>query len=159
MKKKLNIASLLALGLLGSLTAEDAPKTTTGETLGSNQVDPAHGNMGYHLMTEDELLLELNGETAKLYQSLDAEGKELARKVASQRCAQSNYCAGLNACADTEHSCAGKGACKGKSKCGFNDKNLAVKVVAAKMAKKREDLTKEKTSPAKTTSDKKDITK
>lgn len=132
MKKRNFLA--LTLGLTGSLLAADT-KTETAP-----QADPAYGNMGYHLMTEDELLLELSDEGAKLYNSLDAEGKALARKVASQRCAASNECKGLNACAGPKNSCAGQGACKGQSKCGFADKNLAVKVVADKMAKKRADL-------------------
>lgn len=167
--KKINIAALIAMGLFGQVSAVDAQADKNAE-LNNAEIkkiedtsptqemsedeklledpdqtspdDPSHGNMGYKLMTEDELLLELNDETAKLYNSLDAEGKELARKVASQRCAQQNYCANLNACATPDNSCAGKGKCKGRSKCGFSDKNLAVKVVADKMAKKREDLTK-----------------
>ena len=37
-----------------------------------------------------------NGEA--LYNSLNAEGKALARQVASQRCNGTNECRGLNAC-------------------------------------------------------------
>lgn len=88
-------------------------------------------------MTEDELLLELNDEGYKLYMSLDAEGKELARKVASTRCNASNECKGLNACKTDKNECAGKGQCKGQGKCAVSDKNLAVQLVAKKMAEKR----------------------
>lgn len=99
------------------------------------------GNRGYHLFTEDELMLELNAKHARIYMSLSPEGKELARKVASQRCQNTNYCKGLNACKTDKNECAGRGDCKGTSKCGFADKNLAVKVVANKMADKRKSLT------------------
>jgi len=113
--------------------AADATKTATD--------DYNDGNMGYHLMTEDELLLELNPEGAKLYQSLDAKGKELARFVASQRCNGTNACKGLNACQTDKNKCLGKGACKGQGKCAISDKNLAVKLVVdkLKMANKRND--------------------
>lgn len=103
----------------------------------SHSYDANSENLGYHLMTEDELMLELNDDGVKLYNSLTPEGKALARDVASQRCNGTNQCAGLNACETKTNSCAGKGKCKGTSKCAFADKNLAVKVVADKMAKKR----------------------
>ena len=101
--------------------------------------DPNAGNLGYHLMTEDELMLELNPEGTAIYKSLSPEGKALAREVASQRCNFTNSCKGLNACATDKNTCAGKGDCKGKSKCALADKNLAVKLVAEKlkMADKR----------------------
>lgn len=94
-------------------------------------------NLGYHVMTEDELLLELNDEGTSLYKGLSPEGKKLALLVASQRCDHTNECAGLNACATDKNSCAGKGSCQGKGKCALADKNLAVKLVSEKMAKKR----------------------
>lgn len=134
--KNITALACLALGLVGALFAE-IEKSTDNKNSSS---DPSHGNMGYHLMTEDELMLELNAEGIKMYQSLDDEGKALARRTASQRCNGTNECKGLNACADDQHSCAGKGGCKGKGKCAFADKNLAVKVVAEKMAKKRAEL-------------------
>lgn len=104
--------------------------------------DPIKENIGYHVMTEDELLIELNDEGTKLYNSLDAKGKELARLVSSQRCRGMNDCKGLNACQTDKNPCAGKGACKGQSKCAFSDKNLAVKMVAekVKMTDKRNSL-------------------
>lgn len=127
----------LATGLftLQNLEAVDLnKKQTTTET-----EDPNAGNLGYHLMTEDELLLELNDEGYKLYQSLSPEGKLLARKVASSRCNGANECKGLNACKTDKNECAGKGSCKGQGKCAIADKNLAVKLVAKKMAGKRAD--------------------
>lgn len=161
--KKFKLIYLLILGMSGSLiaaqdnTAKPDPKSPSASTPDSKtpdttksdvkpavdpSQDPSYGNLGYHLMTEDELSLEVNDEGMKLFQSLDAEGKALALKVASQRCAQTNFCRGLNACATDKHKCAGEGECKGQGKCGFADKNLAVKVVAKKMAQKRADLTK-----------------
>ena len=132
--KKINFLALLALGFSGTFlgAAEEVKK--------DKAADPSYGNMGYHLMTEDELLLELNDEGTKLYNSLDAEGKALAREVASARCNGTNKCSGLNACAGPNNACAGKGKCQGQTKCAFSDKNLAVKVVVEKMAKKRANL-------------------
>ncbi len=135
--KKRDFKSLVILGLTGSLMAvaslsaedaKDAPK------------DPNAGNVGYKLMTDEDIRLELSQEGTKLYDSLDDKGKELARFVASQRCAGTNRCKGLNACATDKHSCAGKGECKGQSKCGFSDKNLAVKVVYDKLMQEKREL-------------------
>jgi hypothetical protein len=113
-------------GCAGLVAEREVPKNNKND-----------GNLGYHLMTEDELLLELNQEGTALYQSLSPEGKKLALLVASARCNQTNECAGLNACATDSNSCAGKGSCKGEGKCAIADKNLAVKLVSQKMAKKR----------------------
>lgn len=129
------------------LVAENDPSTSTFAPKDGDfsfektaQMEKANeGNMNYKLLTEDELLLELNDEGVKTYESLTPEGKALARFVASQMCQNTNMCKGLNACATDTNSCAGKGACKGKGKCAFSDKNLAVKIVADKMAKKREE--------------------
>lgn len=100
--------------------------------------DESSGNMGYHLMTEEELLLQLNDEGAKLYESLTPEGKTLALEVASQRCAATNSCKGLNACRTDKNACAGKGQCKNLGKCAISDPNVAVKLTAKKMADKRQ---------------------
>lgn len=116
------------------------PSNKTSSELAEREKDD--GNLGYHVMTEDELLLELNDQGTALYNSLDAEGKALARLVASQRCQDTNECKGLNACQTDKNTCAGKGECKGKGKCAFSDKNMAVKVVADKMAKKRAEANK-----------------
>lgn len=133
----------LASGLLAAQHAEanqpssSASKEAAKAEYSSNPDDPNAGNLGYHLMTEDELLLELNDEGTKLYKSLDADGKLLAREVASMRCNGTNKCQGLNACRTEENECAGKGKCRGQGKCAISDKNFAVKLVAEKMAKKR----------------------
>lgn len=141
--KKRPLTKLALLGLTSGLlianeaSAHAAQGSSSNSSSQKSESDPNDGNLGYHLMTEDELTLELNDEGQKLYNGLDTKGKALARYVASQRCQGTNECSGLNACQDDTHACAGKGSCKGKSKCGFSDKNLAVKVVAEKMAKKR----------------------
>lgn len=96
-----------------------------------------NGNIGYHILSEDELLDELNEQGEKLYNSLNEEGKKLAREVASGRCNATNLCKGLNACKTDKNSCAGQGSCKGQGKCGFSDKNLAVQVVAKKMQEQK----------------------
>lgn len=99
--------------------------------------NPNDSNIGYHVFTEDELLLELNDEGTKMYNNLSPDGKQLVLTVASMRCAKTNPCAGLNACATDKNDCAGKGSCKGQGKCAVSDKNLAVKLVYEKMNAKR----------------------
>lgn len=137
--KKNEIKKIAVLGLAtgflisSQLHAEDKDKDLQKKS--ESEIDYNEGNLGYHLLTEDELLLELNDEGTKLYNSLDKEGKELARFVASQRCNHTNNCAGLNACQTDKNECAGKGSCKGTGKCAFSDKNLAVKVVGDKLMK------------------------
>lgn len=129
---------LIATQIEGSLFAGEQPAGSNDTKDFSYEKD--QGNLGYHLLSEDELLGELNEKGEKLYTSLSPEGKELARKVASQRCNGTNACKGLNACQTEEHACGGHGSCKGQGKCGFSDKNLAVKVAAMKMAEKRQQL-------------------
>jgi hypothetical protein len=143
--KKIALLGLTTGFIISSqLHALDAAKDSKPISAVPADWDPNDGNAGYYLMTEDELLLELNDEGAKLYHSLDKQGKELAREVASQRCNMTNSCKGLNACQTDKNECAGKGDCKGKGKCAFADKNVAVKVVAdkIKMEQKRSDLSK-----------------
>lgn len=141
MNKK-DLKMLAILGLASGLIFQ-SPAYAKDAASNSDPVDvDEEGNRGYHLMTEDELLLELNDQGTKLFNSLTPEGKKLALKVASQRCNNTNECKGLNACKTDSHECAGKGSCKGQSKCAFSDKNLAVKVVADKMAQKRSNLSK-----------------
>lgn len=103
----------------------------------SSSPDPNEGNLGYHLMTEEELLLELNADGQRMYNEMDAANKKLAREVASQRCGNANECKGLNACKTDKNDCAGKGSCKGQGKCSLADKNLAVRLVYNKMMEKR----------------------
>lgn len=136
--KKRSFKTLALLGLSsGLLIVNGADAVDIKSNTKSDADDANAGNLGYHLMTEDELLLELNDEGLKMYQSLSPEGKLLARKVASSRCNGANECKGLNACKTDKNECAGKGDCKGKGKCALADKNLAVKLVAQKMAAKR----------------------
>jgi hypothetical protein len=146
MKKK-NLDSLIVLGILsGSLLtgklAGETPKksesTTNKSTTTSAVLSTTNGNMGSHLMTEDELLIQLNDEGTKLYEALTPEGKLLALKVASSRCNGLNECAGLNACSTESNKCAGLGKCKGLGKCAISDSNLAIKFVQKKMAEKRQ---------------------
>lgn len=133
--KKLALMGLSSGLLLTSQLTASAPNATA--TPLKSTKDKNNGNVGYHLMSEEELLLELNSEGVKQYNSLDAKGKELAIKVASMRCNGTNQCAGLNACQTDKNDCAGKGKCQGQGKCAISDKNLAVKLVYDKMAKKR----------------------
>ncbi len=124
------------------LTASrDLPKSATSESVDTSLTEEMQKandqNMNYKLLSEDELLLELSPDGTKQYLSLTPEGKALARYVASQMCNMTNACQGLNACETEKNKCAGKGSCKGQGKCAFSDKNLAVKVVTDKMAKKR----------------------
>lgn len=135
--RKLDLKRLAVLGLVsGIMVQQPIHADDYKEATEAVDVDE-EGNRGYHLMTEDELLLELTDEGAKTYNKLSPEGKALAQKVASQRCNGTNECRGLNACKTESNDCAGKGSCRGKSKCAFSDKNLAVKVVSEQMAAKR----------------------
>lgn len=152
--KNPDLAKLALMGLTSGvliLNQADQPKLSAAEpstpssakhgcknTAPSNDSEDSNynednGNIGYHVLSEDELLDELNDHGIKLYNSLSKEGKKLAREVASGRCNKTNLCKGLNACKTDQNECAGKGSCKGKGKCGFADKNLAVEVAAKKM--------------------------
>lgn len=131
----------LSTGLIltGQLSAE-AKGATSPST--NQQSDPNDGNMNYYMMTDEDLLLELDTSGAEMYKKMSPEGKLLARRVASMMCNNTNPCKGLNACKTSKNDCAGKGACKGQGKCAFNDKNLAVKVANDKMAQKRDAVSK-----------------
>lgn len=133
--KKMALMGLASGCLLSSETVQAADAKANGKASTEFQ---DNGNIGYHLFSEDELLMELNDEGTKSYEALSPEGKALARKLASQRCNASNDCKGQNACRTDVNECAGKGGCKGKSKCSFSDKNLAVKVASGLMKSKRE---------------------
>lgn len=113
--------------------------TTKSKVSSSAQTtpNPNDGNLGYHLMSEDELLLELNQDGQRMYNEMDPANKRLALEVASGRCANTNLCGGLNACKTDKNDCAGKASCKGNGKCGIADKNLAIRLVYTKMMKKR----------------------
>lgn len=138
--KKDTYAKLALMGLISGTLASPLDAATPSHAKSTDKpasIDYNDSNLGYHLMTEDDLLLELNDEGYKQYMSLSPEGKALAREVASGRCDHTNQCKGLNACATDKNDCAGKGECKGQGKCSLSDKNLAVKLVAKKMAEKR----------------------
>lgn len=128
--------SYKARGSSSNIAYQDPSKSKATDN-NSGDDNPNDSNLGYHLMTEDELILELNDDGSRMYKSLSPEGKKLALQVASMRCAKTNPCAGLNACATDKNDCAGKGKCSGQGKCAVSDKNLAVKLVYEKMSKKR----------------------
>ena len=88
-------------------------------------------------MTEGDLLSQLNDEGKAIYRGLDAEGRSLALKLASQDCKAKNDCKGLNACNGATNDCAGRGSCKGTSPAPFKNKTDAVKIAAQKIAEKR----------------------
>jgi hypothetical protein len=121
-------------------SGKDSSKDSSSST-STSDADANAQNMSYHLWSEKELLEQLNDEGVKLYNSLDSEGKLMARKVASNMCNGTNECSGLNACKTDKNDCAGKGTCKGTGKCALADKNLAVKLVVKKMAAKRANAT------------------
>lgn len=121
--------------------ASVSSKSSNTKSSTKDAEDPNDGNMNYHVMSEDELLLQLSPEGIEMYKKLDSKGKGLALLVASAMCNGTNACDGLNACRTEKNDCAGKGKCKGKGKCAFSDKNLAVKLVRDKMAAKRNQMT------------------
>lgn len=142
MQKK-DLKNIIVLGLsTGILMAAQNPKHSPSSIEKTEMADPEKGNMNYYLMSEQDLLLQLDPDGIKAYKNLDEEGKKLARQIASNRCNGTNPCAGYNACQTDKNDCAGKGSCKGQGKCAFSDKNLAVKIVAKKMAEKRQGLNK-----------------
>jgi hypothetical protein len=116
----------------------DTNKSTydTGRSTYESSKSSSYGTQGKQ-MTESELLSQLNEEGKGIYHGLDAQGKALALKLASQTCKGQNECKGLNSCAGEHNSCAGRGSCAGTSPKPFTDKNTAVKVAAMKMAEKR----------------------
>lgn len=130
--------------LAGKEAVKAASENSSGkknESKSSDEADDnADGNLGYHLMTEDELLIQLSPKGVQMYKSLDTDGKGLALLLASARCNGMNPCKGLNACQTKQHACMGKGECKGQGKCALSDKDLAVKLVKDKMAKKRSQM-------------------
>ncbi len=140
--KKRDLGKLAIIGIASGLfmtpTLQGQEKETSAGKADEYEEDPNSENEGYYLMSEQELFLNLNRKGRELYESLSPEGKKLALKVASRRCNGANECKGLNACKTEDNDCAGKGECKGTTKCAIGDKNLAVKLVAKKMAEKRE---------------------
>jgi hypothetical protein len=130
-----NSANLVVNKCSASTPTSNSPKVSPPTN------DPNDGNMNFHIMTEDELMIELNPQGIDMYNKLPLEGKTLGRKLASMMCNGTNPCMGLNSCQTTKNDCAGKGACKGQGKCAISDKNLAIKLVSEKMAGKRDAAT------------------
>lgn len=89
------------------------------------------------LLTENQLLSQLNELSKQMYKNMTPEGKTLALKLASRSCQGNNECKGQNACMSEKNACYGRSSCKGTSKCTFKDKNLAIKVAAQQQAEKR----------------------
>lgn len=114
------------------------------------KIESTDGNITFKAFTDEDLLLQLNESTAALYRSLSPEGKALAREIASRSCNGTNTCKGTNACRTDKNACLGQGPCKGLSKCSISDKNLAVKLAAKVMAKKRAAL-QQPSTPTETT--------
>lgn len=141
--KKINLKKLAISGVACGLCTL---QTGVAAEEKKDKIDYAAQNLNYHLMTEDELLNQLNDEGVKLYNGLTPEGKKLAREVASATCNNQNPCKGLNACKTDKNACNGQGACKGQGKCAQSDPNVAVKLVAKKMAEKRAEALQPKTS-------------
>jgi len=129
-------------GIFFSQLIQAADKNTKNEKANKKPnlielAEATNGNITDHLMTEDELLLQLNSDGAKVYHSLSPEGKQLALRTASRSCNGNNECKGLNACASEQNKCLGLGECKGTTKCAISDPNLAVRLAAKKMQEKR----------------------
>jgi hypothetical protein len=140
MKKK-DLKNLAWLGLMSGLVVGC---NNSGDQKKENQAGvagiPTAEVHQQHLMSEEDLLSQLNEQAKALYYSLDEEGKALAIRVVSTTCAGNNECRGLNVCKGATNDCAGLGDCKGQSKCGIPDKNLAIKLVVKHMAQKRAQL-------------------
>ena len=128
------------MGLVSGLLAASAYAVDSSKS-SSQGSDTTKESVDDDSMSESDLLEELSPEGKKLYENLDAQGKALALRVASQKCQGFNECKGLNACKTNKNSCEGLASCKGNSKCSFTDKNNAVKAVYnKKMAEKRQNL-------------------
>lgn len=131
--KKNSLKKMALLGLTGGvLLAATGCEHSSGNKQSRSEMQKQ--------LTSAELYASLTAEEQKEYDSLNSEGKKLALQLANQGCKGENSCKGLNSCKSSENSCAGEGGCKGKSKGPFTDKNMAVKVAAKHMAKKRQDL-------------------
>lgn len=138
--KKTSLKKLALMGIAGVLMAQaqGSAAQQNGSYNGSHQYVAAMDSMqSSSKMSESDLLQKLSPEGKATYQSLSKEGKDLALKLANQSCQGKNGCKGMNSCKSTENACAGKAGCQGKSNGPFNDKNMAVKVAAQKMAEKR----------------------
>lgn len=149
MAKKRNLAQGMLAGITvgillsnARLSAEDKKASDFPNLM--QLAEESGGNITYHLMTSDEIMLELTPEGAKTFNSLGPDGQKLALEIASRSCNGTNDCKGQNACRTKDNDCAGKGKCKGQTKCAVSDKNLAVKIAAQVMADKRKALEQKK---------------
>lgn len=144
MSNKKNLSKRMLVGLAcGVLSAQ-------ASVLAENQTEQfpsllklaaeSGGNITQYQMTKEDLMLEVTQEGADLFNSLSPEGQALALKIASRACNGNNDCKGQNACRTQYNSCMGQGECKGKTKCSVSDKNLAVKLAAQVMERKRQEL-------------------
>lgn len=152
--KKRNLAHLMITGIASGLCvlmlsasddqSEDA-KSKFAKWI--EKVESTDGNITYHALAEEDLLLQLNQNTAQIYKLLSPEGKKLALEIASRSCNGTNKCKGTNACRTEHNACLGQGQCKGQTVCAISDKNLAVKLAAKKMAEKRAELQQQSVNP------------
>lgn len=131
--KKIALSGFASGLLISSFTPIHAAETDIDKKIAEKNKE----NIGYHVMSEEELLSNLNAKGKERYESLDAEGKQIAIKVASMSCNGTNPCKGYGACKTDSHDCAGQNECRGQGKCAVGDKNFAVKLVYDKMQKKR----------------------
>lgn len=142
MKKRANLTKLAVLGMTsGALAAAPCSAACPDDRQALNRVDAppkdATPIRTPKLMTEAELMPLLSIEARACYIIMDAEGRALALKLASQTCHGQNDCKGLNSCAERYNTCAGLGTCKGTSPGPFDDKNMAVETAAKYMRDKR----------------------
>lgn len=146
--QKHDLKKLALMGLTGGVLlsaqgvmADEQASTTVAASYGANNGCGGANNGSVptqvKILTEDQLLLQLNDEGKRVYLSLDPKGKALALKMANQSCKGQNDCKGQGSCKNADNACAGQNACKGKSPEGFRDKNQAVKAAAKVMANKR----------------------
>lgn len=140
MKKKNNLKKIAMLGMAGGILLSHQQADAAPNSNWENQYIAAEEGQSSRTMSEMDLLSKLSPDGKALYEGLNAEGKLLALKLANQTCKGHNDCKGQNSCKSEENACAGLGGCKGKSKGAFTDKNMAVKVAAMNMAKKRTEL-------------------
>lgn len=140
-----NLHTLVQPGTLMAGGCGSSCHSTSGGTSGHQKSSrniiaeaDVNTNATTQLMTEDQLKSLLNEQGKQTYNSLDAEGKAQALKLASRSCKGTNDCKGQNSCKTENNSCAGKGNCAGTSACSFKDKNMAVKVAAQNQAAKRD---------------------
>lgn len=159
MSKKKKLEHLMILGITAGIVLSNshlyADSTTAKVPDLMSLAKETDGNITYHLMTADELELELNDEGLKQFHSLSPEGQKLALELASRSCNGNNSCKHQNACRSKTNECAGQGNCKGQTICAFSDKNYAVKIAAKVMEERRQELQGKEAKPAATEATKK----